>query len=113
MEPTDLTIEVSRQIRDGITLVRDDLRTEIAGLRTEVRGGLAGVRQDLTEVREELAGVRTHVEHVDVALLDLAQQQRSVVRHLRALTSRDRRTEIEMEEIRARLDDVETRLPPR
>lgn len=102
-EPESLTVEILRQIRDEIVATRTDL-----GARIEQ----TNARLDAT--RTELAGridqtnVRLHaVEHT---LLELSEQQRFVVRHLEALTARDRTLERDVDELRTRVDAIEKRL---
>jgi chromosome segregation ATPase len=84
----DTTLVVLRQIRD-----------EIRNL---------GARVDLTNERLDLTNER--LEHVDTALLDLAEQQRFVVKHIQTLTSRDRRLEHEIGALRERVAAIELRL---
>ena len=93
---TELTIQILRQIRDEIVTTRTDLNGRIDHMRTELSG-----RIDETNTR---------VEQVEHALLDLAEQQRFVVRHLQALTTRDRRLEDEVGELRGRLEVVEKKV---
>lgn len=91
-DTADLTIQVLRQIRDEIITTRTDL----------------AVRIDRTN--ERIDGTNERVERVEHALLDLAEQQRFVVRHLRTLSERDRRLEEDITEIRGRLEVVEKKL---
>lgn len=91
-EPADLTIQILREIRD-----------EIAANRRESKEGLADLRSEVRVTNER-------VERVEHTLLDLAEQQRFVVRHLKTLTERDRRLEDEVTEIRGRLEVVEKKL---
>ncbi len=95
-EPADLTLHVLRQIRDEIVSTRTELSARIDTMRDDL-----GSRIDVTNVR---------VDKVEHALLDLAEQQRFVVRHLQALTTRDRRLEDEVGELRGRLEVVEKKL---
>ncbi len=84
----ELTVQILRQIRDEI-------------VRTNERLDVANDRLDTTNTR---------VERVEHALLDLAEQQRFVVRHLQALTTRDRRPEDEVGELRGRIEVVEKKV---
>lgn len=84
----ELTVQILRQIRDEI-------------VRTNERLDVANDRLDTTNTR---------VERVEHALLDLAEQQRFVVRHLQALTTRDRRLEDEVGELRGRIEVVEKKV---
>ncbi len=103
MEPTDLTIEILKDIRtelhDGLQSVREEIRD----VRTELRDGLAGVR-------EEILGVSTRVDRLErrqtegeirvatelVAIAGVMREVRDELREDRAL--------------RVRVDDHERRL---
>jgi chromosome segregation ATPase len=87
-EASDLTIEVLKQIRD-----------ELVQTRTEL-----GARIDQTNTR---------LSAVETTLLDLAEQQRFVVRHLSTLSSRDRRIEDDVDELRGRVEALEKRMASR
>ena len=102
-EPADLTIQILREIRNEIVTSRHDVGERIDMLRTELGG-----RIDQTNARIDQTNVV--VEKVEHALLDLAEQQRFMVRHLRALTSRDRTIEADVEQLHVRLDAVEKKL---
>lgn len=88
----DLTIEILKQIRDELVTVGD----RIDAVRTEL-----GARIDETNLR---------VSAMETTLLDLAEQQRFVVRHLHALTARDRTLENDVDELRARVDKIEKQI---
>ena len=91
--PRNLTVEVLTQIRDELITTRVDLGSRIDGTNAK-----------LGETNGRLSAVET-------ALLDLAEQQRFVVRHLSALTTRDRTLEADVDELRARVEAIEGRLP--
>ena len=93
-EPENLTLEVLRQIRDELITTRTDL----------------GGRLDQTNPRLDQSNAR--LSAVETTLLDLAGQQRFVVRHLSTLTQRDQRLEMDVEELRARVERLEARVPP-
>jgi uncharacterized coiled-coil DUF342 family protein len=68
MEPTDLTVEILKGIRDEVHTTNerlDGLRTEVNegldGLRTEVNEGLDGLRTEVHTTNERLDGLRTEV----------------------------------------------------
>ena len=92
-EAENLTIHVLREIRD-----------EIVTLRTETRTGF-------TQLSDRVDGTNERLEVVETTLRDLAEQQRFVVRHLSALTNRDRKIEAEVDALRDRVDAIEKRLP--
>ncbi|MGE0791571.1 MAG: hypothetical protein AB7S26_38200 [Sandaracinaceae bacterium] len=94
-EAENLTVEILKQIREEI--VKNGARID-------------HVRIDLGE---RIDGVAARVEVVEGAVLEIAEQQRFVVRHLGALTERDRRLETEVDALRGRVDAIEERLGPR
>jgi len=106
-EPIDLTVQVLRQIRDEIVSTRTELSSRIDTMRDELGTRIDAMRDDLGS-RIDVTNVR--VDKVEHALLDLAEQQRFVVRHLQALTTRDRRLEDEVGDLRGRLEVVEKKL---
>lgn len=102
-DTADLTIQVLRQIRDEIVTTRTDLgaRIDRTNERIDAMGATLSARIEETNER---------VERVEHTLLDLAEQQRFVVRHLKTLSERDRRLEDDITEIRGRLEVVEKKL---
>ena len=52
------------------------------------------------------------LDHVDTTLVEIAEQQRFVVRYIRNLSEREGRSECEIAELRMRMDIVEARLEP-
>jgi chromosome segregation ATPase len=88
----DLTIEILKQIRD-----------ELVTTRTTLGESIAQTNQRLDQTNHRLSAV-------EVTLLDLAEQQRFMVRHLGALTTRDRHLEADVDALRARVDKIEARL---
>ena len=77
-KPSDLTIRLLEQIRDQVS-------------STNAR--IDQLDAKLTE----------RVDHLDATMQDLAEQQRFIVRGMRALTDRDRRFEKELATLRGRL----------
>ncbi len=94
MESSDLTLEILRQIRDEIRATREDL----------------GGRIDQTNLR--LDQTNSRLDHVETTLLDLAEQQRFLVRHAVAGRDRDERVDRELEGLKSRVEAVEARLGP-
>lgn len=78
MSDSDVTVEILKGIRDEIRGVRTELRDEIRGVRTEVHELRTETHEFRTETNERF-------EQVESALLDLAEQQRFVVRYTRAI----------------------------
>lgn len=102
-DPQDLTVEVLREIRDEIVTTRNDLGARIENGLAEVRTELGG-RIDQTNARLEV---------VETTLLEMAEPQRFVVRHLGVLAGRDRMLETDVDELKARVDAIEKRLASR
>jgi predicted nucleic acid-binding Zn-ribbon protein len=92
MEPTDITIEILKDIRselhDGLQSVRD----EIQGVREEVQG----VREEVRDVRRRQTEGEIRVATELVAIAGVMREVRDELREDRAL--------------RARVDDHERRL---
>jgi chromosome segregation ATPase len=105
----NLTIHVLREIRDEIVATRTELRTELHTTRTELRAELQATR---TELGAELHTANERLGAVESTLLELAGQQRFIVRGQRTLLERDRRLEEEVDDLRTRLDAVEKQLAP-
>jgi hypothetical protein len=91
MAGSDITVEILKDIRDDIRGVRSEFREEIAGVRTEL------------QKHTERFGV------VEKALLDLAEQQRFVVRYTKAISERDSCLEPRMSALEARVDKLESK----
>ena len=102
MAGSDITVEILKDIRDDIRGVRTEFREQIAGVRTEFREQIAGVRTELQKHTERF-GV------VEKALLDLAEQQRFVVRYTKAISERDSRLEPRLSALEARVDKLESK----
>jgi predicted transcriptional regulator len=84
-KPVDLTIRLLEQIRDQVT-------------STNARFDALDARIDQLDAKLTDRGDR-----LDAAMQELAEQQRFIVRGMRALTERDRRFEKELATLRARL----------
>jgi hypothetical protein len=104
-DTTDITVQILRQIRDEIVATRTDLGARIDATCTSL-----GERIDETNTR--LGGTNSRLDTVETTLLELAEQQRFVVRHLGVLTTRDRKLEDDVDQLRARVDAIEARLEP-
>ncbi len=99
MQPTDITIEILK-----------DIRTELQDVRTELHDGLQSVREEVQGVREEVQGLGTRVDRLErrqtegeirvstelVAIAGVMREVRDELREDRAL--------------RVRVDDHERRL---
>jgi len=99
MSGSDITVEILKDIRDDIRGVRTELREEIHGVRTDLREEIAKLRTDTNERFEE----------IETVLLDLAQQQRFVVRYTKAIAERDSRLEGRVGLLESRVDKLESK----
>lgn len=102
-EPADLTPHLLRQIRDEIIATRTDLGGRIDRLQEHL-----GDRIDTTNERIDTLGLR--VEKIEETLVEMASQQRFIVRNFHTLARRDVRIESEVDELRGRLEVVEKKL---
>jgi len=92
MEESSLTVEILKQIRDEIRATREDL----------------GGRIDQTNQR--LDQTNQCLDHVESTLLELAEKQRFVVRHVTTVRQREDDIEREIGLLKTRMDAVEHRL---
>src|ERR1022692_3149210 len=91
----DITIEILKDIRDEIRGVRGEQvetnkRLEVVNERLDAsiqRLDVIGERLDVTNQRVDVTNQR--LDTVESTLLDLAQQQRFVVRYTKATAERD------------------------
>ena len=84
---SDITVEILKDIRD-----------EMRGTREEIRG-----------MRAEQIQTNHRLDVVETTLLDLADQQRFVVRYLRAISERDTQLEPRVSSLEARVDKLESK----
>ena len=99
---SDITIELLKDIRDEIRGVRTELRDEIRGVRIEL-----GARLDVTNERLDTNNQR--LDLVESTLLDLAEQQRFVVRYTKAISERDAHLEPRVSALEDRVDKLESK----
>ena len=84
-----------------------DVTVEILkGIRDEIRGLRADTNQRFDETNERL-DKRLHT--VETALLDLAEQQRFVVRYTRAISERESRLEPRVVDLQTRVEKLESK----
>jgi len=81
---SDVTVEILKDIRD-----------EMRGMRAEQ----VGMRAEQVQTNKRL----------DVVLLDLAEQQRFVVRYMRAISERDAHLEPRVSSLESRVDKLESK----
>lgn len=91
MAETDITVEILKEIRD-----------ETRGVRTE----LVTTNQRLGQLEER---VDNRLGHVEAALLDLAQQQRLLVRYAKVTAERDSSLGSRVDALETRVDKLESK----
>jgi small-conductance mechanosensitive channel len=91
MASTNVTVEILKGIRD-----------EIRGLRVDTNE-----RLDATNERLDATNQRLHT--VESTLLDLAEQQRFVVRYTKAISERDSRLEPRVIDLETRVEKLESK----
>jgi polyhydroxyalkanoate synthesis regulator phasin len=74
---------------------------------------LREIRDEVRNTNDRVDHLTGRVEHVETTLLELAEQQRFVVRWLQAKGDRDQRLEGEVAVLKQRVDALEDRLPAR
>jgi len=100
MAEDSVTVQVLKEIRDEVRQTNERL--------DQTNERLDQTNERLDRTRTELSG---RLGHVESALVELAEQQRFVVRWLKAKGERDRRLEGEVAVLRSRVDAIEDRLP--
>jgi hypothetical protein len=88
---SDVTVEILKDIRD-----------EIRGVRTELRG-------EIRQTNERLDVNNQRLGAVELALLDVAEQQRFVVRYTKVMAEREGRLEPRVSALEARVDKLESK----
>jgi hypothetical protein len=91
MASTDVTVEILKEIRDAI--------------------GGTNHRLDTVEstLNNRLAAVEANLVQVGAALLDLAEQQRFVVRYTKAISERGGGLETRVSDLETRVDKLESK----
>ena len=84
---SDITVEILKDIRD-----------EMRGMRAEQVG-----------MRAEQVQTNQRLDVVETTLLDLAEQQRFVVRYMRAISERDAQLEPRVSSLEARVEKLESK----
>lgn len=110
-DTADLTLAILRDIRDAVRLTNgrlDDTNTRLE----EMNSRLGETNTRLEEMNTRQEEMNTRIGHVETTLLELAEQQRFVVRALGTGRGRDRRLEQEVDSLRARVDALEERVGP-
>jgi len=105
MAGTDITIEILKDIRDEIRELRADTNARLDA--TNARLGM--VESTLTQRLGAVESTLTQrLGAVESTLLDLAQQQRFVVRYTKAISEREIRLEPRVSALEGRVDKLES-----
>jgi len=100
--PSDITIEILKDIRDGVRGTNERLE--------RVEGRLETMDGRLERVEGRLETMDGRLETVEGALLDLAGQHRFVVRYMRGLARRDTRIDGDVADLRVRVEALEVKV---
>jgi hypothetical protein len=93
-----------------MSMARSDVTVEILkGIRDEIRGLRADTNRRFDETNERLDANNYRLSTVESALLDLAEQQRFVVRYTRAISERDSRLEPRVIDLETRVEKLESK----
>jgi len=106
MAGSDITIELLKNIRDDIRTGNQWLETVESTLNQRL-GALESTFNHRLESVESTLNVRLGA--VESTLLDLAEQQRFVVRYTKAISERDARLDLRMTSLEARVDKLESK----
>lgn len=102
MAGSDITVEILKDIRDEIRSTNQRLdvsNNRLDSVESTLTTRLGAVESTLT----------TRLGAVESALLDLAEQQRFVVRYTKAMAERDSRLEGRVSALETRVDKLETK----
>lgn len=95
MTSNDITVEILKEIRDAVRVTND----RVDQLRIDI-----DQRLDQTNAR---------IDQTNTVLLDLAEQQRFVVRYLKGHSTRDTEIQGEIAALRARVEVLEEKVDRR
>ena len=112
MASSDITIEILKDIRDATrttNLRLDSLESSVTERLDVVTGRLDVVaeRLDIVAARVDVATQR--LDMVETTLLDIAQENRFVVRYLRAMSERNEDVEPRVSALESRVDKLESK----
>jgi septal ring factor EnvC (AmiA/AmiB activator) len=71
---------------------------------------LREIRDEIRNTNQRLDQTNQRLDKVDGTLLDLAEQQRFVVRYVKALSERDSRMDVDVADLRARVEVLEKKV---
>jgi hypothetical protein len=102
MGSSDITVEILKEIRDEIRVLRADTNVQFNG----VRGEIQGVRGEILQLR---ADTNERFGVVESSLHDLTEQRHSFVQYARAMSERDARLEARVGALENRVDKLESK----
>jgi hypothetical protein len=102
MAGSDITVEILKDIRQEIRNTNQRLDT----VESTLNQRLGAVESTLQGVESTL---NTRLGSVETTLLDLAEQQRFVVRYTKAISERDARMELRLTALETRVDKLESK----
>ena len=75
----------------------------------DIRDEMRGMRAEQVQTNQRLAQTNQRLDVVETTLLDLAEQQRFVVRYMRAASERDAHLEPRVSNLEARVEKLESK----
>ncbi|HEY5452784.1 MAG TPA: hypothetical protein VIQ54_28705 [Polyangia bacterium] len=102
MAESDITVEILKDIRQEIRTTNQRLGTtndRLDAVESTLNARLGAVESTLN----------VRLGAVESTLLDLAEQQRFVVRYTKAISERDARTELRLTALETRVDKLESK----
>jgi hypothetical protein len=112
MAGSDITIEILKDIRDATratNLRLDSMESSLGGRLDVVTGRLDVVAERLDVVAARVDVATQRLDMVETTLLDLAQENRFVVRYLRAMFERHADLEPRVSALESRVDKLESK----
>jgi len=102
MASSDVTIEILKDIRDGVR--ETNARLDVTNRRLDAVDSTLTGRLEAVE-----SALNQRLGAVEATLLELAEQQRFVVRYTKAISERDTRIESRVLDLETRVDKLETK----
>jgi chromosome condensin MukBEF ATPase and DNA-binding subunit MukB len=110
MEPTDITIEILKSIRDELHDGLSSVRGELGSVRRELHDGLTGVRADLAGVTERMDRLERRQTEADLRIVTELVAIAGAVRETRDAYREERALRHRVDDHERRLADVEKRV---
>ena len=109
MTDGEITVAILKEIRDAVRGTNERLD----GTNARIDDVSARLDQTRVDLGGRLERVEGRLAVVEGAVLDLAEQQRFVVRYLKGLTLRDERLEGDVADLRVRVESLEAKIDPK